>query len=1102
MLGTRRIRPGAVAVAAAVTLVAGMTVGLTDAPPAAADTARTTAPGTATAAVRTVALITGDRVALDKEGNVVGVAPAEGRASVPVQISRTGGHTYVIPSDVEPLIAEGRLDLSLFDAAELNRPEYDDLAAGGTPVIVEYASSSPAARTRLHAETSTSVRDLDAVDGEALVLRPEEAAGAWSTLTDTSAGVSELAPGVASVRLDGVATASLDVSVPQIGAPDAWQAGYDGTGVKIAVLDTGIDTGHPDVSGQVVAQRNFTPEADTQDHNGHGTHVASTVAGTGAASGGAYKGVAPGADLVIGKVLNSAGSGLNSEIIAGMEWAVEQGADIVSMSLGATDTLGVDPLEEAVNALSDKALFVVAAGNSGPGDTTIGSPGVADSALTVGAVDKKDALASFSSRGPRLEDGGAKPDVTAPGVDITAASAEGTRPDLPHPAPGYVTMSGTSMATPHVAGAAALLAQQHPDWTGARIKSALVGSAEPGAHSAYEQGSGRVDLTRATRQTVVSEPVSLNFGRVLWPHTDDEPMTRTITYRNDGDQAVTLDLSAEGTGPAGAAAPEGLFALGARQITVPAGGTSAVVVTADTRVGGDVSGAFSLTVTAVGGDQTVRSVGGLDRAAESYDLTFKATGRDGSTPDFYDWAATLTGIGNDNYQLIRGDDGTSTVRVPAGDYSVMGKTFTRDDAGGFGLDYLVAPKLTVDHDMTVEIDARRAKPIDVSLPDPDAKGYSSFLISSAKAHGTETTSAFGLGTNLANTRSAQIGDPLPPGEATSYFVSHWSNGASEYHLADTLKDAFYTGHTQHVTPADLAKLTVRQGASVTGAPGLNWTTALDIPAGAVGFYSDLPNTRTVYLQGGYRWGASSQQLAADSGAVRAEYEIPGRTYRGGDRHTETVNTGVFGPALAKGQGLIRDGDKLTGTIRPFADGAAHSGGSVYDAESASTTLYRDGREYATVDDVLDTATFQLPAGKARYRLVTTVGRAASGVSSVSSTVTWQAEFTSSRTAKAVAVPTSVVRYTPELALDSTAAAGVRQSVPVTVQGSAAGRDLASLKVSASYDGGKKWHRLVTHKGTVKVDNPPAGGSVSFRADIRDRNGNTFSQTIIDAYRTK
>ena len=346
--------------------------------------------------------------------------------------------------------------------------------------------------------------------------------------------------------LDGKRRTTLDRSAAQIGAPAAWDAGFTGTGVTVAVLDSGVDQTHPDLARREIAEQDFSAAPDNVDRAGHGTHVASIVAGNGAK----YRGVADGVSILDGKVLDDSGYGTDSGIIAGMEWAARQGADIANMSLGAPDTPEIDPVEQAVESLSARygILFVVAAGNSGAGGT-IGSPGSAPSALTVGAVDRENGLADFSSRGPVGGDGPIKPDVTAPGVDIVAARhAEGTFGDPAED--GYTAASGTSMAAPHVAGAAALLAQRHPDWTGAQRRSTLTGSAAPTPGlNAFDQGAGRIDVTRAPDQTVVSEPVTVSFGTLAWPRDDDVPVDKDITYRNLGATDVTLTLAVETSAP-------------------------------------------------------------------------------------------------------------------------------------------------------------------------------------------------------------------------------------------------------------------------------------------------------------------------------------------------------------------------------------------------------------------------------------------------------------------------------------------------------------------------------------------------------------------------
>ncbi|MET8355216.1 S8 family serine peptidase [Micromonospora sp. NPDC005206] len=1077
-----------------------------------------TSPDTSTSkltslAGKEVVLVTGDTVRVDAVGRVLGFQPAKDRESIPVIMTELKGHSYVLPSDVGALISEGKLDQRLFDVTELSNPAYEKMTGSGVPVIVQYAQSgaaarsqAPAARAAVRGTTGAAMRaELKSVHADALTVGKGAAASAWAKLTRASTAGRTLAPGVARIRLDGLAHATLDQSVTQIGAPTAWEAGYDGEGVQVAVLDTGIATTHADLTTQVVAAKNFTDSADEQDHYGHGTHVSSTVAGTGAASDGKYRGVAPGAQLINGKVMNDDGFGVDSWIVAGMEWAVEQGADIVNMSLGEADQPGVSPLEEAVDRLSDQALFVIAAGNDGPIDGTLGSPASVEDALSVGAVDRTGALAEFSSRGPRTGDSGLKPDITGPGVGIVAAGAAGSRIDRysPHPAPGYIPMSGTSMAAPHVAGAAAILRQEHPDWTPAQIKSALVGSATPGPYTPMEGGSGIVDLAGAIAQDVIAEQSSLSFGAALWPHDDDAPLTKTLTYRNLGTEPATLDLAVEGTGPDGASAPAGFFTFSATQVTVPAGGIASVDVTADTRLGGDLLGVYDLAITATGDGTTVRTVGAVNREEQMHELTFKATARDGSVPVKDKWYGWVYDFDRGIMTKVSGDAGTTTLRMHAGTYTVLGEVPLIEPATlrYIGDDWVAAPEMRLTEDTTIEVDARTTQPIDIKAPDPGAVLRTAY----ATVTGPDGVNPVSMYVQKfpQGFRTRWVGPKPPAGTAYTHLIANLVNPTTgvAYHLTD-LAEGFYTGLDLHPSMGELARIDIDAGSSAPNRWGVFYS-APSIKAPVPSDDPDLPMTNTVYLTGNQSWQRMFEQRF---GAVEAAYAQPFRYYKAGHTYREHWNEPVFGPALVADAvtgapaGLTRDGDRLSGAINPFADGVGHDGTSRYDAASSSTVLYRNGQEYARVNDILDVNSFDLPPGEATYKLVTTADRTATGTFAVSKKVVWTATFTSAHTKAPTPIPVGVVRYEPKLRPDGTAAAGTRGEVKVDVQGSTDSWKPASLRVYASYDHGATWRRLVVAHGAVSVANPAAGGSVSFKAEFRDRN-RTFSQTILDAYTT-
>jgi len=298
------------------------------------------------------------------------------------------------------------------------------------------------------------------------------------------------------VEYDAETRIVLAQSALQINANRVWlEHGIEGKNIRIAVLDTGIDSNHQDLQN-VILEKDFTGEG-TDDEHGHGTHVASTIAGSGKSSAGLYKGIAPEASLMDIKVLNKQGSGRLSDTIAGIEYAVMNNADVISMSLGAIIPCnGLDATSLASDVAVKKGIVVVvAAGNSGPLPGTIGSPGCARDVITVGAVDQLDKIAIFSSRGPTL-DGRIKPDIVAPGVLIMAAKAGG----------GYTAMSGTSMATPMVSGVVALILSKNPGLTPEQIKDVLKETAKDLDEDENTQGAGRVDAYLAFTKASGLEP--------------------------------------------------------------------------------------------------------------------------------------------------------------------------------------------------------------------------------------------------------------------------------------------------------------------------------------------------------------------------------------------------------------------------------------------------------------------------------------------------------------------------------------------------------------------------------------------------------------------
>jgi serine protease AprX len=306
-------------------------------------------------------------------------------------------------------------------------------------------------------------------------------------------------------------------------------SGIDGSGVTVAMIDTGVAR-HEDFGHRVVARVDFTPGGAGDDQYGHGTHLAGVIAGDGGASGGKWRGVAPGAELVSVKVAGADGSTDVSVVIAAIQWVVthrsEYGIRVLNLSFG-TDSIqpyAIDPLNAAVErAWAAGITVVVSAGNRGPGDGTIAKPADDPYVITVGAADLNqtperwdDEVAAFSSRGP-TRDGFEKPDVVAPGTTIVATRDAGSALDQLHPDAvvdeHYFKGTGTSQSGAVVSGIAALMYEANPNLTPKRVKGLLMGTAFKSAAYRVGGGDGLVDAAGAVlaATSVVANP---NVGLV------------------------------------------------------------------------------------------------------------------------------------------------------------------------------------------------------------------------------------------------------------------------------------------------------------------------------------------------------------------------------------------------------------------------------------------------------------------------------------------------------------------------------------------------------------------------------------------------------------
>ncbi len=1112
----------------------------------------------------TVTLITGDVVGVTTVRGrppMVTVTPGPGhRGAIFTKFVDSQGDIEVLPASVAPLI--GRvLDPALFNVTTLIQNGDDNAHRSSLPLIIEgHPDGLSALPSIVRGPSLTSIGAVGAAEPRRAAAKVGRALAAMARTVARSGRVTPRATGgIGYVWLDRTIRATgampfrslaqlskavLDHNLVQIGAPVAWKAGDTGAGVKVAVLDTGVDGAFPDLRGQIAAERNFTSSKRNavNDKLGHGTFVASLIAGTGRAAHGARKGVAFGSKLVIGKVLNDFGEGLESWAIAGMQWAASR-ARVVSMSFATGPSPGYDPQARALNALSTShhVLFVAAAGNAGPTDASVGSPAAAKAALAVGAVDGRNRLASFSSRGPLPVNFAIKPEVTAPGVDITGARAPGVNLGTPID-PRYTVGSGTSFAAPEVAGAAAILTALHPDWSPAKIKADIVSTANPAAGGDfYAVGGGVVNIANEISDPVSASTAIADLGAAA---TGTKTVHTAVTWGNIGGRAATLKLSVKLTGHFGQAVPARAYGLSASSVQVPANRTATVELTVRPGQLSGGPGLYEGQIVARDGKITIKTPVSFYLRPPTFAITLRASAIPGTNPGNFFSQAEIVDISEpDLFRALPvvGEDGTHPVTeaklmVPAGRYWIMGVV---DDEGAtfdqMRQAIIGQPEIDVNRNRTIVFDGAKAVPVTAKVAG---------LATTTDDLGVHTERAFGREVDSldefwyidpkgpALTSSPLylgLGGSAQTGTFHAYLWGRLSTDTAPYVAYDpyqAIDPSNPATDSYTVTPAvaaKMARVTVRfYGLDGNTAPvedsryGLTSTGFL-----AVQNVSFVPggSVRTDYVGTGpqIRWNDEAAPPLTVKGQNFQGFwvtEVPGFTsYAPGSQHALSWVKQPFAPGPYSATKL----SVSACAPPPFARTRAYlqisvvamqdlpDGYTCIEPLSANPVfhLFLDGREIKAVHP--RDGIFKLPPQEGTYRLTYSAVTAPILTVSTRTNTAWTFRSAAPAGSADVRVPVLVVRYDLPLNLDNHPDAKTATFTVGRVPGTPRAKVLG-FKLWTSVDGGKTWQAAAVtalsggagrFAGTLP--SVAAGVGVSLRVAASDAGGSKITQTIINAY---